>query len=132
MLNIEPLPIALDHELTVDMDHLFNKCLFGDDDTPVVLHVTERSALIVNKTLANIPPAEVKTYFLGNHTLSSYWFRLSITCGELYEKLVCENDPESVRKLYVDVVLGKDGYHVLIQTERTAIHEEKCKGILDD
>ena len=132
MLNNEPLPIALDHELTVDMDHLFNKCLFGDGDTPVVLHVTDRSALIVNKTLSVIPPAEVKTYSIDNHTLFTYWFRLSITCGELYEKLVYENDPECMRKLYVNVVLGKGGYRVSIQSSRTTIHEEICKGVLDD
>lgn len=123
MLNKEPYPIALDHEIPVDMDHLFHKCLFGDEDTPAVLRVSDRSSLIIDKVLAAIPPVDMKTYFNGSTPLSSYWFRLTLTCGELYEKLVLENDPECMRKLYVNVVLGKGGYRVTIQSTHSTIHD---------
>ena len=130
----EPLPIALDCEVTIDMAKLADKAV-NTPDTQVILRTDGITTFfIISDYFADMPPVDVKThYFSGaNGVISagSFWIRLNLTAREFYEKLKFENDPESEvfsiqtrEKVYVDVLLGEKGLLISIQTAHKTVYE---------
>lgn len=135
MLNIEPLPIALDLEASIDMFKLERKA-FTTGDTPVFLHTDGNTvSFVINDCFTELPPVDVKTYFYtgenGNECFNTYWIRLNLTAREFYEKMDAElqsiDEPptEPGCKVYVNVLLQEDGFHVHIQTSKSTIYVAK-------
>ena len=133
MLNNEPLAIALDLEVTIDMDRLKSK-LATDGDILVILRTDGRTAnVIVSDHFADMPHVVEHTRSLtgvnGTEVIQEFWIRLNITAKEFYEKLVFKNEPKSdmnffqtTVKVYVDVI-RLDDFHVTIQTAESFIYE---------
>lgn len=133
MLNNEPLPIAIDLEVTIDMDKLESK-LATDGGILVILRTDGYTAnVIVSDHFADMPPVDEQIHFLtganGSRAVQDFWIRLNITAKEFYEKLVIKNEPKSdvffipTRvKIYVDVLI-LDDFHVSIQTADSTIYE---------
>lgn len=133
MLNNEPLPIAIDLEVTIDVGELESK-LATDGDTLVILCTDGRSAnVIVSDRFADMPHVADHIHFLtdvnGTELIHDFWIRLNITAKEFYEKLVIENEPNSGTsptlnevKVYVNVLL-MDDLAISIQTAHNTVYE---------
>lgn len=131
---IEPLPIVLDHEVTVDMTKLAAKAV-NTPDTQVILHTDGNIVtFVVSDYFADMSPVDVKKCFFtgakGTKSIQSYWIRLTLTAREFYEKLKIENDPESEvfsiqteETVYVNVLLTEKGLHISIQTAHDTVYE---------
>lgn len=134
MPNTEPLPITLDHEVTVDMTKLAAKAV-NTPDTQVFLRTDGNTTFFtISDYFADMPPVDVKTNFFnganGTKSIQVYCIRLNITAKEFYEKLKIENDPESEvfffpteATVYVNVLLSEKGLHISIQTARNTVYE---------
>lgn len=138
----EPLPIALDHEVTFRLDMTeFNSTTAGNSH--VVLRIDEnRSSLFPsNPRLERFidEPVNVKAILqvgeAGIKFISAIYINLKLTFNELFGKLSFESDPQSdgtipnvpVAKAYVNVLLRDDTYHVHIQTSKGIIHDAEYK-----
>lgn len=129
MLINEPLAIALDLKVIIDMKRLESK-LATDGDTLVILHTDGHSArVIVSDRFADMPSVDDHTSFLtdanGTKIIHDFWIRLNITAKEFYEKLVNKSGESSVPsavKIYVDVLILEEP-HVIIQTVVSTIYE---------
>lgn len=136
----EPLPIALDHEVTFRLD----MTEFNLTTNPhVVLRIDEHSSSI----FPSIPrldrfidaPVNVKAILqvgeAGIKFISAVFINLNLTFNELFGKLSFESDPQSdgtntnvpVAKAYVNVLLRDGTYHVHIQTSKATIHDAEYK-----
>ena len=134
MPYIEPLPITLDRDVTIDMTKLAAKAVHTPD-TQVILHTDGNTAsFVISDYFADMPPVDVETNFFtganGTTSTQSYWIRLNLTAREFYEKLKIENDPESEvffiqteERVYVNVLLGEKGLHISIQTAHKTVYE---------
>ena len=130
----DPLPIALDREVTIDMTKLAAKDV-NTPDTQVILRTDGNTvSFVISDYFADMPPVVVKTNFLtganGTKSFQSYWIRLNLTAKEFYEKLKIENDPESdvffiqtEETVYVNVLFGEKGLHISIQTAHSTVYE---------
>ena len=130
----EPLPIALDREVTIDMTKLAAKGV-NTPDTQVILRTDGNTvSFVISDYFADMPPVDVKTHFFtganGTSSTQSYWIRLNLTAREFYEKLKFENDPESEvffiqteERVYVNVLLGEKGLYISIQTAHKTVYE---------
>lgn len=134
MPNIEPLPIALDCEVIIDMSKLAAKAVYSPD-TQVILRTDGiTTSFVISDYFADMPPVDVKTHLStgANGTLSTPELRtrLNLTAREFYEKMKFENDPESEvffiqteERVYVNVLLGEKGLHISIQTAHKTVYE---------
>ena len=134
MLNNEPVPIAIDLEVTVDTGKLESK-LTTDGGTLVILRTDGRTAnFIISDRFADMDMTHVDNHFCsitgqnGTEIIQDFWIRLNITAKEFYEKLI-KNEPKSdvyyiqtEVKVYVDVLI-LDDFHVTIQTADSTIYE---------
>ena len=139
----EPLPIALDHEVTIQL-RMAEFFLTTAGKSHVVLRIDEDSSYLfpyhpqsdrdfINKTV------DVKTIFqvgeAGIKFISGIFITLNLSYKELFAGLEFERDPQSdgtlpnepVAKAYVNVLLRDDTYHVLIQTPKGIIHDAEYK-----
>lgn len=138
----EPLPIALDHEVTfrLDMAEFF---LSTAANSHVVLRIDENSSSLFpsNSKMDRFfdKPVNVKTFLqvgeAGIKFISAIFINLKLTFNELYGKLSFESDPQSdgsnpiipIAKAYVNVLLRDGTYHVHIQTSKATIHDAEYK-----
>lgn len=138
----EPLPIALDHEVTFHLE-MAEFDLFTHANSPVVLRIDEHSSSFFpfdhQLDRAFNPPVDVKTVLQVGETgikfISAILIRLNLTVKELFKGLVFEGDSQTdgefpndpVAKAYVNVLLRDGTYHVHIQTPHTVIHDAEYK-----
>lgn len=142
MLYNEPLPIALDHEVTFRLD----KAEFDmstSANSHVVLRIDEDgSSLFPSSPHINHfidAPVNVKAILqvgeAGIKFISAIFINLSLTVKELFAGLTFESDPQSdgtfpddfVAKAYVNVLLRDGTCHVHIQTPKATIHVAEYK-----
>lgn len=138
----EPLPIALDHEVTFRLDMAeFDLTTAGDSH--VVLRIDENSSSLSpsNPRIDRFinEPVNVKAILqageAGIKFFSAIYINLNLTFNELFAALAFESDPSSdgshpnvpVAKAYVNVLLRDGTYHVLIQTSKATIHDAEYK-----
>lgn len=129
----EPLAIAVDLEVTVDVDRLESK-LTTDGDTLVTLYTDGRTGhVIVSDRFADMPPVADSIKFItganGTECVQDFLIRLNLTAKELYAKLTKpapQHDSlfysEAQVKIYVDVVL-LDDFLIIIQTAHDTVYE---------
>lgn len=138
----EPLPIALDHEVTFRLD-MAEFDLSTNPDSHVVLRIDEdSSSLFPSNPLLNRfidEPVNVKAILqvgeAGIKFISAIYINLKLTFNELFGKLSFESDPQSdgmcpnipTAKAYVNVLLRDGTYHVHIQTSKATIHDAEYK-----
>lgn len=138
----EPLPIALDHEVTFRLDTAeFHSNNHGDSH--VVLRIDENSSSLFPSAprldrFIN-EPVNVKAMLqvgeAGIKFISAIFINLNITYRELVAGLSFEREPQSdgstptipVAKAYVNVLLRDDTFHVHIQTPQSTIHVAEYK-----
>lgn len=137
-----PMPIALDHEVTLPLDMAeFNLSTAGNSH--VVLRIDENSSSLIpsNPHIDRFidKPVNVKTILqvgeAGIKFISAIFINLNLTFNELFGKLSFESDPQSdgtcpsipVTKAYVNVLLRDDTYLVHIQTSKATIHDAEYK-----
>jgi len=138
----EPLPVALDHEVTFRLD-MVEFDLSTNPDSHVVLRIDEDSSyLFPSHHLSDRfidKPVNVKAILqaskAGIKFISGIYINLNLTFKELVAGLTFESDPQSdgtspddlVAKAYVNVLLRDGTYHVHIQTPKATIHDAKYK-----
>lgn len=138
----EPLPIALDHEVTFPLD-MAEFDLTTNPHSHVVLRIDEDSSSLYpyHPQLDRFidKPVNVKAILqvdeAGIKFISAIYINLKLTYNELFGNLSFESDPQSdgtnpsipVAKAYVNVLLRDDTYHVHIQTPKTTIHDAEYK-----
>ena len=138
----EPLPIALDHEVTFDLD-MVKFDLNVNPDSHVVLRIDEDSSSLFpsDPTLDRFidAPVNVKAILqagkAGIEFISAIFINLNLSFKELVAGLTFESDPQSdgtfpddlVAKAYVNVLLRDGTYHVHIQTPQSTIHDAEYK-----
>ena len=138
----EPLPIALDHEVTFHLDTVeFD--LSTNADSHVVLRIDENSSSLF-PSHPHIDsfidaPVNVKTILQvgegGIKFISAIYINLNLTFKEFVAGLTFESDPHSddtipngpVAKAYVNVLLRDGTYLVHIQTPHSTIHVAEYK-----
>lgn len=138
----EPLPIALDREVTFHLD-MAEFYLSTAANSHVVLRIDEDSASLFPSTpcldrfIDN--PVNVKAILqvseAGIKFISAIYINLNLTFNALYGKLSFESDPQSdgtnpnipVAKAYVNVLLRDGTYLVHIQTSKATIHDAEYK-----
>lgn len=141
MYSSEPLPIALDHEVTIPLETA-ELDLSTYANSPVVLRIDEHSSsffpLVPHLDHFN-SPVDVKTILQVDETgikfISAIWICLNLTVKELFTGLVFDGDSQPdgdspndpTAKAYVNVLLRDDTYHVLIQTPQATIHDAEYK-----
>lgn len=138
----EPLPIALDHEVTLRLDMAeFN--LTTNPHSHVVLRIDENSSSLFpsNTRLDRFidKPVNVKAILqvgeAGIKFISAIYINLNLSFNELFGKLSFESDPQSdgtnpnipIAKAYVNVLLRDGTYLVHIQTSKGIIHDAEYK-----
>ena len=133
----DPLPIALDHEVTIPLD-MAEFDLTTAANSHVVLRIDEdSSSLFPSNPLFDRfidAPVNVKAFLrvseAGIKFISAIFINLQLTYKELFAGLTFECDPQSdgthpddlVAKAYVNVLLKGGTYHVHIQTPKATIH----------
>lgn len=138
----EPLPIALDHEVTFRSD-MAEFYLTTAANSHVVLRIGEdRSSLFPSNTRLDRfidEPVNVKAILqvgeAGIKFISAIYINLELTFNELFGKLSFESDPQSdgtnpnisTAKAYVNVLLRDGTFHVHIQTSKATIHDGEYK-----
>lgn len=138
----EPLPIALDHEVTFRLD-MAEFDLTINPHSHVVLRIDEdSSSLFPSNSLCDRfidEPVNVKAILqvseAGIKFISAIYINLKLTFNELFGKLSFESDPQSdgtnpiipTAKAYVNVLLRDGTYHVHIQTSKATIHDAEYK-----
>lgn len=138
----DPLPIALDHEVTFRLDMAEND-LTTAANSHVVLRIDEDSSSLFPSHLRLDrfidKPVNVKTILqvgeAGIKFISAIYINLNLTYDELFGKLSFESEPQSdgsnpnipVAKAYVNVLLRDGTYHVHIQTSKATIHVAEYK-----
>lgn len=138
----EPLPIALDHEVTFLLN-MVEFDLFTNPASHVVLRIDEdSSSLYPSHPLLDSfidKPVNVKAILqtgeAGIKFISAIYINLNLTFKELVAGLTFESDPQSdgtfpddfVAKAYVNVMLRDGTYHVHIQTPKATIHDAEYK-----
>lgn len=142
MYRNEPLPIALDHEVTIPLDMTeFHLSTAGNSH--VVLRIDENSSSFFpsNPRIDRFidKPVNVKTILqvgeAGIKFIPAIYINLKLTFNELFGKLAFESDPQSdgtnpnvhVAKAYVNVLLRDGTFHVHIQTPKATIHDAEYK-----
>ena len=140
----EPLPIALDHEVTFRLNQA-EYHLNTAADSHVMLRIDEDSSSLFpyhhqfDRFIDT--PVDVKAFLQVGETgikfNSAIYIHLNLTVSELFAGLVFEegsqsdgkhpNDP--VAKAYVNVLLRDDTYHVHIQTPKITIHDAEYKNV---
>lgn len=142
MNHNEPLPIALDHEVTFHLD-MAEFDLSTAANSHVVLRIDENSSSLFpsHPRLDRFidKPVNVKAILqageAGIEFISAIYINLKLTFNELFGELAFESDPQSdgtypnvpVAKAYVNVLLRDDTYHVHIQTPKATIHDAEYK-----
>ena len=140
----EPLPIALDHEVTIHLE-MADLDMLTHANSPVVLRIDEHNSSFFSfdHTIDRdfTTPVDVKTTLQVGETgirfISAIWIHLNLTVKELFAKLVFEGDSQSdgeipndpTAKVYVNVLLQDGTYHVHIQTPYTVIHDAEYRTI---
>ena len=140
----EPLPIALDHEVTfrLDMADFYSTT---SANSHVVLRIDEDSSSLFpyHPQLDRFidAPVNVKAILLvgeaGIKFISAIYINLNLTFKELFAGLSFERDPQSdgthpnvpVAKAYVNVLLRNGAYHVHIQSPHTTIHVAEYRNV---
>lgn len=138
----EPLPIALDHEVTIHLA-MAEFDLSTAANSHVVLRINEDSSSLSpsNSRLDRFidEPVNVKAILqvseAGIKFISAIYIKLNLTFKELFGRLSFESDPQSdgtypndpVAKAYVNVLLRDGTYHVHIQTPKAIIHDAEYK-----
>lgn len=138
----EPLPIALDHEVTFRLDTA-EFYLNTAGDSQVVLRIDENSSSLfpTNSRLNRFigAPVNVKATLqvseAGIKFISAIFINLNLTYKQLFAGLTFEDEPQSdgtnphvpVAKAYVNVLLRDGTYLVHIQTSKATIHDAEYK-----
>lgn len=138
----EPLPIALDHEVTFRWD-MAVFYLTTAANSHMVLRIDENSSSLFpsNPRIDRIidAPVNVKATVqvgeAGIKFISAIFINLNLTFNELFGKLSFESDPQTdgtnpnipVAKAYVNVLLRDGTFHVHIQTSKATIHDAEYK-----
>lgn len=138
----EPLPIALDHEVTFRLDMAVYD-LSTAANSHVVLRIDENSSSLLpsNPLIDHFidKPVNVKAILqvgeAGIKFSSAIYINLNLSFNELFGKLSFESDPQSdgtnpnipTAKAYVNVLLRDDTFHVHIQTSKATIHDAEYK-----
>lgn len=138
----EPLPIALDHEVTFRLD-MAEFDLSTAANSHVVLRIDEDSSSLFPSHHRFVrfidKPVNVKailqTSEAGIKFISAIYINLNLTFKELFAGLTFESDLQSdgtfpndpVAKAYVNVLLRDGTYHVHIQTAKDTIHDAEYK-----
>ena len=138
----EPLPIALDHEVTVRLDTAEFNSVIGAN-SHVVLRIDENSSSLfpshprIDRFIDE--PVNVKAFLQvgegGIKFISAIFINLNLTYKELFAGLAFKDEPQSdgttpnvpVAKAYVNVLLRDGTYHVHIQTSKATIHDAEYK-----
>lgn len=111
----EPLPIAIDREVTIDMDCLFLSTLHNGDN-PVILTTDGTSVtFLFNNFSCNTG--------LPRNTLQ---IPLDITCKEFFAKVDSTAYLPEV-EVFVDLLLKGDDLSVTIQSHWLTVHDAKYK-----
>lgn len=137
----DPLPIALDHEVTLPLN-MAEFYLRTKANSHVVLRIDEdKSSLFPSDSRIDHfidEPVNVKAILqvgeAGIKFISAIYINLNLTFKDLFAGLTFESDPQSdgtpnipTAKAYVDVLLRDDTFHVLIQTPQSTIHDAEYK-----
>lgn len=138
----EPLPIALDHEVTFRLD-MAEFYLSTAANSHVVLRIDENSSSLFpsNSRLDRFidKPVNVKAFLqvgeAGIKFISAIFINLNLTYNELFGKLSFESNPQSdgtnpivpVAKAYVNVLFRDGTYLVHIQSPKATIHDAEYK-----
>lgn len=116
MIFNEPLPLVLDHEVTVNLDSLYLATLTAADK-PVIL-TTDGSTVtfLFDDRLCG-----------SGFPCSTLQIPLNITIQEFYAKMETADERPIKHKVFVDLLLKGDEIYVSIQNCWHTIHVEKCK-----
>lgn len=140
----EPMPIALDHEVTFRLD-MAEFYLSTAGVSHVVLRIDEDGSYLfpTNPRIDRFidKPVNVKAILqvgeAGIKFISAIYINLNLTFKELFSGLTFKRDPQSddttlntpVANVYVNVLLQDDTFHVLIQTPQSTIHDAEYKNV---
>ena len=140
----EPLPIALDHEVTFPLN-IAEFHLRTNANSHVVLRIDEDSSSLfpshphmrrfINDTV-NVK-AILQVGEAGIKFISAIYINLNLTVKELYAGLSFKDEPQSddesptdpTAKVYVNVLLQGGTYHVHIKTPHSTIHDAEYKTV---
>lgn len=143
-MHNEPLPIALDHEVTFRLD-MVEFDLLTNPNSHVVLRIDEdSSSLFPSKPRIDRfidEPVNVKAVLqvgeAGIKFISAIYINLNLSYKELFKGLSFKDEPQSdgtnpnvpVAKAYVNVLLRDGTFHVHIQTPKATIHVAEYKNV---
>lgn len=133
----EPLPIALDHEVTFQLDKAEHYLRLAAD-SHVMLRIGEYSSSLlphnpkIDRSIDK--PVSVNAFLQGGEAdikiPPAIYINLNLTYKELFAGLTFERDPQSdgthpndpIAKAYVNVLYRHGTFYVHIQTPKAIIH----------